>query len=75
MTEDTPAFCEHLNLPLIELPEWYKEFRIPIQGPSPPPHSTGFLHQKKKSKFINRTGPSYGKSPYAAKGSRSQNTT
>lgn len=38
--EDLPGFCAHLDLPRIELPEWYADFRVPSDvdpsGATPP---------------------------------------
>lgn len=77
-SEDIPAFCEQLILSLIDLPEWYQEFRISTLGtaiPHSPQASPSKPPSSKKSKFNKRTGLNYGTSPYSAKGFRFQDST
>lgn len=78
MPEDIPAFCDQLQLPLIDLQEWYKEFRIPPQGVSPPhtpqasPSKPSSSKTPKPDKYM---GLGAGKSPYSSKGSRLHDAT
>lgn len=70
MPEDIPTFCEQLQLPLIDLPEWYKEFRIPPQGSSPPTTpqaSPSRPSSSKKAKADKYTGSGSNRSFYTSK--------
>lgn len=78
MPEDIQAFCDQLQIPLIDLPEWYKEFRSPAQGVSPPhtPQSSPSKPSStKKAKSDKYSGSDAGKSSYTAKGSRPREYT
>lgn len=78
MPEDIAIFCIQLNLLLIDLPEWYQEFRVPTFG-NTPPHSLQASPSKppssKKSKLNKRSDPHYGKPQYAPGGLRSEEYT
>lgn len=72
MRDNIPT-CEQLNIPLMNLPEWYKEFSISNRTATPPhtPQSSPIKPpSSKKTKFGKRACPNPGRSPYVAKGSR-----